>query len=263
MPERQRLTILLLTKNEAQRLQRCLESASWADEVVIIDGQSTDGTQAIGRAFNAKVTERSFSGSFAEERNAGIDAASGDWILQMDADEVISPQLRTAIERLLEEGAPHAAFKIRRRNYFLGHEMRYGGWYHYHTALFRRALARYEGRVHERLKIQGSVGVLEADLCHYPFDSLTQFVDRQNRYTSLQARDLLETRGVLPIATIKRQLWRRPLKLFWKLYIRKQGFREGLYGFVFSTLYAWVDFMVWAKYWELTRTLSCTSRRAE
>ena len=248
---RERLTILLLTKNEETKLTRCLESVRWADEVIVVDGQSTDRTRDIARQYGATVIERPFSGSFAEERNAGLAASHGEWILQMDADEEVSPGLRAAIERLLRDGSPHAALKLRRRNYFLGREMRYGGWYHYHTALFRRQGARYEGLVHERLQIPGSVGVLEADLRHAPFQYIAQFVDRQNRYTSLQASELFARHGRLPLRHVKRKLWARPLKLFVKFYIKKQGFREGGHGLVFALLFAWVDFLVWSKYWEL------------
>lgn len=252
MPSRQRLTILLLTKNEAEKLPQCLESVRWADEVVIVDGQSTDETREVGRAFGALVIERPFSGSFAKERNAGLEIATGDWMLQMDADETVSPELRAAIERLLREGSSHAAFKVRRRNYFLGHQMRYGGWYHYNPALFRRDACRYEGLVHERLKVGGSLGMIEGDLIHRPFDSFAQFTTRQNRYTALQAQELF--RGDRPYSArhITYQVGVRPLKLFWKCYVKKQGFREGMHGLLFSLLFAWVHFLTWAKYWELT-----------
>jgi len=251
MVTRERLTILLLTKNEADKLPRCIESVRWADEIVIVDGQSTDGTQQIARAAGARVLERPFGGSFAEERNAGLAVATGEWALQMDADEVVSPELRAGIERVLEHGSAHAALKIRRRNYFLGHCMRYGGWYHYNLVLFRRQRCRYEGLVHERLQVQGSIGTLEGDLIHRPFESVTQFLTRQNRYTTLQARELVGLDRARVTKQLRGQLCLKPLKLFWKFYIKKQGFREGRHGLVFSVLFAWVHFLTWAKCWEL------------
>lgn len=253
MSGRVRLSILLLTKNEAGRLPECLDSVTWADEIVVVDGQSTDGTQALARAYGATVVERPFSGSFAQERNAGLAAATGDWVLQMDADETVSPELRAAIERLLVEGSPHAALKLRRRNYFLGHQMRFGGWYHYNVVLFRRARARYDGLVHERLTVDGTTGVLEADLVHRPFQSFEQFIARQNRYTTLQARELLQADGCSSARFI-REVGVRPVKLWWKLYVKKQGFREGVYGLSFSILFAWVHFLKWAKYWEMRQS---------
>ena len=247
---RQRLSILLLTKNEAARLPGCLQNIRWADEIVVVDGQSTDQTVPIAQTYGAKVLERPFSGSFAQERNAGLDVATGEWMLQMDADETVSPTLRASIEQLLLTGSTHAAFKIRRRNYFLGHEMRYGGWYHYNLALFRRARARYDGLVHERLQVQGTIGILEGDLVHRPFDSLAQFIQRQNRYTDLQARERVADPAV-SLGRLRYELCVRPLKLWWKFYVKKQGFGEGPHGFVFSALFAWVHFLKWAKYWEL------------
>ena len=261
MPDRARVSILLLTKNEASRLSGCLESARWADEVVIVDGQSTDGTQAIGRTFGATIVDRPFSGSFAEERNAGLDVATGEWILQMDADETVSPELRAAIERLLAEGSPHAALKIHRRNYFLGHRMRYGGWYHYNLVLFRRRRCRYEGLVHERLQVDGSIGVLEGDLIHRPFESFAQFLSRQNRYTTLQAQELAARAQPPSPKELRHQIYVRPFKLFWKFYVKKQGFREGMHGLLFSLLFAWVHVLTWAKCWELTAAHQITRHR--
>ena len=253
------LSVVIITKNEEHRITRCLESVRWADDIVVVDGQSTDQTQAVARTYGATVIERPFSGSFGEERNAGLAVATGEWVLQMDADETVSPELRAAIERLLVEGSSHAALKVRRRNYFLGHRMRYGGWYHYNLVLFRRALVRYEGLVHERLMVQGTIGVLEGDLLHRPFGSFEQFIERQNRYTSLQARELLQEEGHSSPRLI-RELGVRPVKLWWKLYVKKQGFREGFYGLSFSMLFAWVHFLKWAKYWELRQSQGVAPR---
>ncbi len=247
-----RLTVLLLTRNEARQIERCLSSVRWADEIVVVDGESTDGTAERCRAFGATVVSRPFCGSFAEERNAGLDVASGDWVLQMDADERVTPGLRMALERVLSsQGGGVAAYQVYRRNIFLGRFMRYGGWYHDHLCLFRRTGHRYHGLVHERLNVRGEIGHLRADLEHEPFRSLEQFITRQNRYTTLQARELLETNGVLPWRTVEPRLRRRALNRWWKFYVKKQGFREGMHGLVFSTLFAWVELLIWAKYCEL------------
>ncbi len=250
---RERLSIVLITKNEEAKIARCLESVRFADDVVVVDGASTDRTAEICRAAGATVINHPWEGSFAQERTLGVEAATGEWILQMDADETVSDALRAAVQHVLAEGTSHAAFKVRRVNEFLGHRMRYGGWYHYNTVLFRKAHCRYEGRVHERLIVDGTIGTMEPPLEHRPFDSLTQFVERQNRYTTLQAHDLCETRGTLPERAIRREIFWRPIKTFWKSYVKKQGWREGMHGLVFAFLFAWVDGLKWAKYWELIR----------
>ena len=253
MAERQRLSVVILTKNEEAQVARCLESVQWADEVIVVDGESTDRTVDICRAHGATVISHPFSGDFGEERNLGADAASGDWIIQLDADDVVSDELRDAMRRVLAEGTAHAAFQMRRKNNFLGHWMMRGGWYHYYLHFYRRSACRFKGRVHHLLTINGTTGTMEAPLLHYPFTSLEQFVARQNRYTSLEAKEMLDEQGVLNPRFVRYQLTRKPLKLFWKSYVKKQGFREGWYGLVFAILYAWVHFLKWAKYWELVR----------
>lgn len=250
---RERLSAVILTKNEASRIERCLQSLRWVDEIIVVDGLSTDNTVAICERFGARVIQRPFSGSFGEERNAGADAATGEWVLQLDGDDVVSDELRAAIEQFLTAGTPHAAFDVRRFNNFLGHWMRHGGWFHYYQTLYRKAACRFEGRVHHTLKINGSVGRLEAAMLHYPFESLDQFVAKHNRYTTLEAKEQWDERGLLDHRLVRRQLMRRPLKIFWKTYVKKHGYREGWYGLVFASLFAWVEFLRWAKYWELAR----------
>lgn len=252
MVERQRLSAVILSKNEEGQIARCLQSVQWADEIIVVDGLSTDRTVDICRAYGATVISRAFSGSFGDERNAGNEAASGDWILQLDADDTVSPQLRAHIEDILRNGSTYSAYKFRRKNWFLGHEMRYGGWYHYYPHLFRRGQAHFEGRVHHLLKTDGPLGTLEGALEHRPFHSIEQFVAKHNRYTDLEAQEMLQQHGPGDPGLLRYQIMRRPLKLFWKLYMKKQGFREGWYGLIFSILFAWVHLLKWAKYWQVS-----------
>ncbi len=250
---REKLSAVLLTKNEEARIQPALESLRWVDEIVIVDGMSSDRTVEICETYGAKVVRHPFSGSFGEERNVGAQAASHDWILALDADDVVSEELRQALEQVLTTGTPHVAFRLGRKSNFLGRWMTHGGWDYLYYTFYRRSRCHFRGRVHHVLQINGTAGVLEAAVLHYPFTSLEQFVARQNRYTSLEAQELVETRGLLPAREVRYQMAIRPLKLFWKSYVKKQGFREGWYGLVFAILYAWVHFLKWAKYWELVR----------
>jgi glycosyltransferase involved in cell wall biosynthesis len=247
----QRLSVVILTKNAQDCVGACLESVKWADEIVVIDGFSTDNTPEICKKYTDKVIPSEFRG-FALERNKGIDNSSGDWILQLDADEVVTPQLASALKEAMVSGSGAVGYKFRRKNYFLGHAMRYGGWYHYSAHFFKKGCGRYEGLIHERLKLTGPQGVIEAEIEHRPFKSMEQFLERQNRYTGYEARDMLNEKGVLPLKVVLYNLKVKPLKLFWKLYIKKQGFREGRIGFIFCVMFAYVHFMKWAKYWELT-----------
>jgi glycosyltransferase involved in cell wall biosynthesis len=247
---RTRLSVVILTRNEEARLPRCLESVRWADELIIVDGMSTDRTVELAEAAGARVVRRPFSGSFAEERNAGRHAATGDWVLHLDADDVVTPKFRRAAEALLRRDAvPEVAFKYRRKSVLLGRVMRHGGWHHYIPNLVRRDV-RYEGLVHERPILNGPIGVLDADVEHHPCDDLTTFLDRHNRYTSLQAEELVAARGPFSEAQLRELMRRRPWKTFWKTYVKKGGWREGLHGLVFSWFYAGIELIKWAKVWE-------------
>ncbi|MGB3082255.1 MAG: hypothetical protein WBB86_04615, partial [Candidatus Omnitrophota bacterium] len=126
-------------------------------------------------------------------------------------------------------------------------------WYHYSLHLFKRGSARYKGKVHHDLIVDGRIGVLEAAVEHHPFQNFSQFIARQNRYTTIEAKELLDLYGKVPDKKVRYNIKTKPVKLFWKFYVKKQGFREGVYGFVFSVLFAWVHFAKWAKYWELQK----------
>jgi len=249
---RQTISAVILTKNEAHLIRRCLEAIRWVDEIIVVDGESTDGTPEICREYGATVVTHRFEGDFGQERNIGNAHATKDWILQLDADDLATEGFRRAAEEVLRNESPHAAYRFRRTNCFLGHWMRYGGWDHYSLHFFRRGKARYQGRVHHALLVDGSIGTLEATIEHYPFTSLEQFVDRQNRYTSLEALELMAQRSAVSEHELRYQLMVRPIKLFWKLYVKKQGFRDGMHGLVFAGLYSFVHFLKWAKYWELS-----------
>lgn len=249
-----RLTAVIITKDEEDRITRCLNSIGWVDEIVVVDDMSSDKTVQICQLKGARVIRNESFGNFDHQRNLGIEAATGDWILQMDADEVVPEQLRNEIEEILKKPSTFAAYKFKRKNFFLNHFMRYGGWYGYSTKLFKKGKARYIGRsVHETLKVDGEVDIIQSDIEHFPFKSLFQFTEKQNFYTSVEARLLWEQKGRLTDGEIGYNLKIKPIKLFWKLYIKKRGLREGMYGLIFCLLYAWLHFLKWAKYWEIIR----------
>ena len=245
-----RLSAVILTKDAESSVRDCLESVKWADEIIVVDGFSTDRTVEVCKGYTDRIIPSEFKG-FAEERNKGIDNATGDWILQLDADEVVTPGLAKALREAMASPGPYVGYKFRRKNFFLGHPMRYGGWYHYSAHFFKKGFGRYEGLIHERLKLDGQQGIIEEEIEHRPFASISQFISRQNRYTTYEARDFLNEKGVLGKRVVMYNLYFKPAKLFWKFYFRKQGFREGMIGFIFSALYSYVHFMKWAKYWEL------------
>lgn len=257
---RQKLSVVIITKNIADKLERTLNSVAWADEIVIIDGHSDDGTVEIAGRYTGKIIDSEFEG-FGAERMKGVAASSGDWILQLDGDEVVTDEFRKRLEDVLDghdDGC--VSFKFRRKNIFLGRPMMYGGWYHYSAHLFKKGRARYEGDIHEKLIVNGKQGTMEQGVEHYPFYSINEFLRRQNRYTTLQAEEMYKENSEISEKEIIFNLKKKPVKLFRKMYLKKQGFREGTQGLVFSILFAFVHYLKWAKYWELKNRRKITNR---
>lgn len=252
---RQTISAVVMTKNVAHTVERVLKSITWADELVIVDGFSTDATLDICRKYTDKIIQNKWDGfRFATERNLGIKHASCDWILQIDPDERCTPEFRDAVLKMLEEkNNPNIAYDYHKKNYFLGHFMRYGGWYHYTRHMFKKGHAHYEGIIHERLIVDGKVGKMEEAIEHFPFDNISQFIERHNGYSDREAYQTLEEQGVLSDKEIRYQMTIKPFKRFYKFYIKKKGHKDGIYGFIFSVLFAWVHFLNWTKYWELVK----------
>jgi len=258
--KRQTLSAVIMTKNSASLVEGTLQSVcSWVDEIVVLDGFSDDGTLEVCRRYTDRVFQNRWDGyRFCTERNLGTQKATMDWCLHIDPDERATPEFRDAVLRILREGegTPHNAFEFRKKNFFLNRWMRHGGWYHYSLHLFRRGYAVYEGVIHENLKVNGSIGRIEAAIEHYPFDSFKQFVMRHNGYSKREALAMKEKNGTIAFREIRRNLTQKPLKRFLKFYLKKRGVMDGRHGFFFSVLFAWVHFINWAKYWELTQNLS-------
>ncbi|MFH1190132.1 MAG: glycosyltransferase family 2 protein [Candidatus Omnitrophota bacterium] len=251
--EKIKVTVAVITKNEEKRIARCLASVAWADDIVVVDGYSTDRTAEIAKSFGARVVEHKFSGSFADERNAASGNARHDWVLHIDADDVVTEEFIRKLSAALAGNGGEVIYKFRRRNFFLGHSMDHGGFHHYIPNLIDRRRVKYEGDVHEVPVYEGAIGTIDADINHYPFDSIGQFIERQARYVGIAAKKMLETDGVLSERDIKKGLVNRTFKIFWKSYVKKQGYKDGLYGLIFAVLFAFINFLKWAKYWEIVK----------
>jgi len=251
--EKINITVAIITKNEERHIAKCLGSISWADDIIVVDGFSTDKTAEIARSLGARVIEHKFTGSFADDRNVGIENARNNWVLHIDADDIVTEGFKKKLVEILAKKEDFFVYKFRRRNFFLGHSMDHGGFHHYIPNLVKKGHVRYEGVVHEVPVHSGPVGVIDADINHYPFDSVAQFVDRQNRYAGIAAKHLLKTDGVLNEKTIRAGMVGKSFKVFWKSYVKKQGYKEGVYGLVFAILFAFINFLKWAQYWELVK----------
>jgi glycosyltransferase involved in cell wall biosynthesis len=255
MPEPGGISVVIITWNEAHRIRRCLESVRWADEIIVVDQHSTDGTPAVCREYGATVISREMTRGFGDQKNFAIRHASRPWILSLDADEVVTSELHDSIVRAAAEPSAHTGYRMARLTNFLGRFIRHCGWYPNPVLrLFRAGAGRVtDAFVHEEVVVDGSVGDLAGDLLHYSYDSLDEHIRKMNLYTGYDAR-MLARRGVR--LTSWRVPWyfiAKPLTVFLRKYVLQRGFRDGRHGLVLSAMAAIVTFCNYAKLWELTR----------
>jgi glycosyltransferase involved in cell wall biosynthesis len=226
------LSVVVITKNEAAVIGRCLESVAWADELVVLDSGSSDATCEIARRHGAKVEIDPDWPGFGPQKNRAVALARGDWVLSLDADEWVTPELRAAIERALAAPGPRAAFRMPRRSSYCGRVMRHSGWWPDHvTRLFRRGLARFsDDLVHERLIVDGETGTVGAPLMHEAFRDLDEVLHKMNAYSSAGAEALAQ-RGVrATLATaVGHGLW-----TWIRTYVLRLGFLDGREGFALA-----------------------------
>ena len=245
------VSAVIITFNEERNIKKCLESLGWVNEVILVDGYSADRTVEIAKSFGAKIVPHKFEGDFGLERNIGNEAASGDWILALDADEVIPPETREKIEHILKNGSEFEAYNVPRKQYFMGKPLLHGGRYHSIVNFFKKGKARFDGKVHHLVLVDGRVGELTQPIDHYPFNTVSEFVQKIDRYSHYEAKEMFEKYGKDKLGEVRPNLTFKPIKSFFKSYFKKKGYKDGIPGLVFCILFAWQHFLRWAKYWEL------------
>jgi glycosyltransferase involved in cell wall biosynthesis len=242
------LSVVVLTLNEERNIGECLESVRWADEIIVADSGSTDRTLEIVRRVTDRILTIAWTG-YGAARNAAIAQATGDWILWLDADERVTPELAEEIRGIIGDPAGrHDGFMIARRAYFLGRWIKHSGWYPSRVLrLFRRGKGHFtETLVHERLDLVGSVGTTRHDILHFTDPDLDHYLAKFNRYTTLAAGDL-EAAGRRPAIT---DLLLRPPFQFIKMYLLRGGILDGLHGLILAVLSSAYVFVKYAKLWE-------------
>jgi glycosyltransferase involved in cell wall biosynthesis len=236
------VSVLFLVKNEVDRLPDALASVAWADEVVVADTGSADGTVALAEKAGARVVSIPWEG-FVASRNRALGEPSHDWVLFIDADERVSPRLREEIRTALEEsGAEAAGFSMPRLSRLTGREIRHGTWYpDVKLRLGRRSkgFRAIGGRVHEQLVVDGAVGRLEADLLHTPYRNVSEAIRKVSSYSRLGAEDRFD-RGMR--ARMSSLLF-RPMVEFFRCFVFKRGFLDGRAGFTVAAFHAWSYFL--------------------
>lgn len=238
------MTLCVVTLDEEANLGDCLRSADFADDCVVVDSHSTDATRDIAKAHGARVLERDWPGHI-QQKNFALDQAHHDWVLCLDADERLSPELRRSALQALEDPGDAAGFEMNRRTWYLGRWIRHGGWYpDRKLRLFRRSAGRWEGtNPHDHVRVEGPVRTLDGDLLHYSYRSIADHLATIDAFTTIAARERA--------AAGRRPSWGQlvfgPLWKFVRMYVVQSGWRDGTAGFIVAALGAYYVFLKHAK----------------
>lgn len=231
------LSVVLATYNEEENIGKCLAAVKeLADEIVIVDGTSKDRTVEISKEYGAKVTVTTNPENFHINKQKAIDLASKDWILQLDADEIVSPELAQEIKSILEKKSEIAGYWLPRKNWFLGRFLMKGGQYpDYTLRLYRRGKGRLPQKdVHEQAVVDGKVGYTQEALLHYPYKNFSVYLNKWRRYVNFTAAQLKEKKADKSIVEAIRYLLVLPIYWFLMMFLRHKGFMDLWQGFVFA-----------------------------
>jgi (heptosyl)LPS beta-1,4-glucosyltransferase len=251
------VTATIITFNEAANVRAALESLSWADEIIVVDSESTDDTVAIARNFTSKVIVRPWPG-YSAQKNFAAEQASHDWIFSLDADERVTPALAAEVKQVLARPASSAGYRVPRVTFHLGRWMRSTDWYpDYQLRLYDRRRGRWSGKyVHESVKVDGGVEDLTGELQHYAYRDLAHHFQTMDRYTTLAARQMFEEGRRAGFF----DLLLHPPAAFVRNYVLRGGFKDGVPGLIVSAMNARYVGLKFAKLWELCSPSTSTPR---
>jgi len=238
-----RLSVIVIAKDEERDLPGCLASVAFADEIVVVDAESTDRTRELAQAAGAQVVVRPWPGHAAQKAFA-LSQARGDWVLSLDADERCSEALKAAIPALIGEGARADGYLVRFQTWAFGRRQRFGGrWTERHLRLFRREKASFPAReIHESAEVEGTLARVDAPIVHHTYRSLDELVEKLNRYSTLGALERFKKGRRFSILSLLRAPWG-----FFKRYVLWLGVLDGWDGLVQAALGATYDFLKYAK----------------
>jgi glycosyltransferase involved in cell wall biosynthesis len=247
------ISICIICFNEEKNIRRCLDSCTWADEIIVVDSMSQDKTATIAREYTDMVYQREWPG-YLEQKSFALSKADGVWILSLDADEEISAYLRDEILTEIRKPEAKDGYRIPRRSFYQGRWINHSGFYpDKQLRLFRSDKGRWTGgRVHEKVEMKGTVGELKSDILHYPYKGvISGQLQTVNAFSSLFAQDMYEKgkRYRLLLLVL------RPVLKFLEVYVIKFGFLDGLAGFVIAVTSAYAMFVRYVKLRELEKGL--------
>lgn len=243
-----KLSVAISVRDEEKNLEGCLESIKWADEIVIFDEESADKTVSIAKKYTSSVYLTPHEEMFHKTKQKALEKCKGKWILQIDADERVTPELENEILDIINGNSSYNGYQIPRRNIIFGKWIKHTGWYpDYQIKLFKNGKGHYPCKtLHELIEIEGQIGTLKSDLIHEHYASISQFIDRMNRYTTNDAKYLLgkgESVG-----------WSDAIKYPFDEFLRRfflwEGYKDGLHGLVLSLLQSFSRLVVFTKIWE-------------
>lgn len=244
------ISVTIITLNEEKDLPKCLNSVrKFADEIVVVDSRSTDKTVEIAHKYGAKVYTRSFD-NFANQKNYAVSKATGDWILSLDADEKITPELAREIKSKTQNPKPKIiAYSIPRKNIIFGKFIKYSRWQpelDRQVWLWRKNKGRWEGLVHESVVVEGEVAMFKNAKVHYQYETIREFMTMMNKYSELDAAKRVKDGQMFSYI----RLFIDPIYNFLVRYFYRLGFLDGWRGFILSYLMAIYHFELWVKIWE-------------
>lgn len=244
------LSIIIITKNEQANIADCIKSVSFADEVIVLDSGSTDQTTSIARDLGAKVYHTTHWPGFGPQKNKALSLATKEWVLSIDADERVSPELAKQIQEVLKNPIADA-YSVTRLSCFGGRWMRHSGWWPDRIVrLFNKEKAHFKNvAVHESLIVNGSIKELNGHLIHYPYDSFERLINKVNQYSTAAAQQLHAKNKKISLLGIgMKALW-----TFIRLYVIRKGFLDGKQGFILASVAAFGSFLRYSKLWFLNR----------
>ncbi len=253
------VSVIIVTKNEEKNIRDALESVKDFEDIVVVDSFSNDNTIDICKAYTDRVFQHEWQG-YAKQKQMAVDLAAGPWVLILDADERVTPELKNEIALKTSSHTSHLTphdcngYYLPRKNYFLGKWIRHSGWWPDHTLrFFRKDVSYVEQReVHEKVVVKGQLGYFKNPLEHYTYRTISEYIKKMENYSTLSAKEILLKNPMSSISLIFRMLISPPFT-FLKMLLLKQGFRDGIHGFILAVLYSFYTFLKYANAWEKTK----------
>lgn len=245
-----KISAVIIAYNDEPNMRACLESITWADEIVVVDSHSSDRTADIAKEYTSKVFQHDFCG-FGRLRNESMEHATHDWIFSLDSDERATPEVEIEVRRLVTTTGAADAYFTPRKNFFLGRWIQHSGFYpdYRQPQLYRKRAMRYrEDVVHEGFDVDGRIGYMTQPVLQYPFRNIDHYLAKMDRYSDLMAQRMLDQGRRFRA----HQLVTHPFFTFFKMYVGRSGWRDGTPGLILAGLYGYYTFIKYAKFWDLT-----------